>query len=211
MRLYSSLQVVCCKPVNISLTDDFTLLDNHTTKMKRNRGLVTGSPRIGRSKVLPISSARAAENQRANLRTETASFLEVTPITTAQPSADPRRHVKYENTYKLDPDQPFIAKDVQRVVERILADNLHDKYYEAAQCKTLSQLLSSRIVEELKRMGYSRFKIVSIVSIGSVKERPGVQLGSRCLWNKDTDNFVSAKYSNRSLFAVAMVYGLYYE
>ena len=146
------------------------------------------------------------------MKSDSASCLEVTPIIATEHSAGPRpRPMKYENTYKLSPDQPFISHEIEKAAEKILKDNLHDKYYDPIQCKTLSQLLSSRILEETKRMGYTRYKMVAIVSIGSIKERPGVQLGSRCLWNKETDNFISAKYSNKSLFAVAMVYGLYYD
>jgi len=92
-----------------------------------------------------------------------------------------------------------------------LLDNLHDKYYEAAQSKQLSQLLSCRVLEEVRRQASGNYKLVAVVSIGSVREKPGVQLGSRCLWNKETDRFITAKYSNRSLFAVAMVYGLHYD
>lgn len=194
-----------------------SFVENQRFKMMQTRTVrnlqTTGSPRMSRSKVLPISTARSRKSlsQRLDLKSDSASFLEVTPITATEHSAGPRHHVKYENTYKLSPDQPFIAHEVEKAAEKVLKDNLHDKFYDPVQCKTLSQLLSSRILEEVKRMGYTKYKMVAIVSIGSIKERPGVQLGSRCLWNKDTDNFISAKYSNKSLFAVAMVYGLYYD
>lgn len=201
----------------LPFTREPSFVENQRFKMIKSknmpRTLQTGSPRMSRSKVLPISTAKSRKSisTKIDLKSDTASFLEVTPITAAEHSADPRRHMKYENTYKLCPDQPFIAHEVEKAAEKILRDNLHDKLYDPVQCKTLSQLLSSRILEEIKRMGYTRYKMVAIVSIGSIKERPGVQLGSRCLWNKETDNFISAKYSNRSLFAVAMVYGLYYD
>lgn len=197
-----------------TFTRDPSFIENQKFKMmkaRNMRSLQTGSPRMSRSKVLPISTAHSRKSLQYDIKSDPSQFLEVTPITATEHSAQSRRHVKYENTYKLAPDQPFIAHEIEKAAEKILTDNLHDKYYDPVQCKTLSQLLSSRILEEVKRMGYTRYKMVAIVSIGSIKERPGVQLGSRCLWNKETDNFISAKYSNKSIFAVAMVYGLYYD
>ncbi|XP_053387508.1 dynein light chain Tctex-type 5-like isoform X2 [Mercenaria mercenaria] len=180
--------------------------------MMKGRKSMIGSPRMSRARVLPISTAGSRQSQGhrlERLKTENASFLEVTPL--AANSAAQRRSIKYENTYKLEAEKNFVSLEIEKAAEKILVDYLHDKEYEPAQCKTYSQQLSSRILETIKDMGYGHFKMVCIVSIGSMKERPGMQFGSRCLWNKETDNFISAKFSNTSLFAVAMVYGLYYD
>lgn len=164
-----------------------------------------------RSRVLPTNTAgpKRGQVQRSELKTETASFLEVTPL--GVNSAATRHLIKHENTYKLEPDKNFLNLDIEKAAEKILVETLHDKAYDPVLCKSFSQLLSARIVEEIKAMGYGHYKMVCVVSIGSMKERPGMQFGSRCLWNKETDNFISAKFSNTSLFAVAMVYGLHYE
>ncbi|XP_060570158.1 dynein light chain Tctex-type 5-like [Ruditapes philippinarum] len=178
--------------------------------MMKGKKIVVGSPRLTRSKILPISTSGSRRGQTLeSLKAETASFLEVTPL--GSNSASTRRHIKYENTYKLEPEKNFVNVEIEKAAENILVNNLHDKKYEPEQCKTLSQMLSSRILETIKDMGYGKFKMVCVVSIGSMKERPGMQFGSRCLWNKETDNFISAKFSNTSLFAVAMVYGLHYD
>jgi len=73
------------------------------------------------------------------------------------------------------------------------------------------QHIATRISDALKAKSYKRYKHVVIVSIGSVKERPGVYLGSRCLWNDKTDSFATVRFENSSLYALAMIYGLYYE
>ena len=178
--------------------------------MMKGKKMVAGSPRLSRSKILPISTSGSRRGQTLeSLKAETASFLEVTPL--GANSASARRQIKYENTYKLEPEMNFVNVDIEKAAEKILANSLHDKEYEPEQCKNLSQVLSSQIIEAIKGMGYARFKMVCVVSIGSMKERPGMQFGSRCLWNKETDNFISAKFSNTSLFAVAMVYGLHYD
>ncbi|KAL4216405.1 hypothetical protein ACF0H5_024131 [Mactra antiquata] len=175
--------------------------------MIKNRKLLIGSPRMARARVLPISTAGSQRGFKSDLKTDAASCLAVTPLG----NRNVQKPTQFQNTYKLQPEQTFIGVEIEKAVEKILADFLYDKDYEPAECKLHSQLLSSRILDEIKTMGYQKFKMVCVVSIGSLREKPGMQFGSRCLWNKETDNFISAKYSNSSLFAVAMVYGLFYD
>ena len=122
-----------------------------------------------------------------------------------------KKPLEYENTFKLDPNQPFNSCEVEKVAETVLVDRLKNLKYEPSKCKILSQELAATIMERLKSLHLRRYKLVAVVSIGSLKERPGMQFGSRCLWNQETDSFASIKFTNESLFAVAMIYGLYYE
>ena len=119
--------------------------------------------------------------------------------------------IKCENTYKLEPDVHFSACEVEKLTEHILAERLNDIKYDPSTCKVLSQELAGHIMERMKAFNFKRYKMVAVVSLGSIKERPGLQFGSRCLWNQNTDSFASVKYTNGSIFAVAMIYGLYYE
>ncbi|XP_013408480.1 tctex1 domain-containing protein 1-B [Lingula anatina] len=122
-----------------------------------------------------------------------------------------RRNLQYENTYKMEPDVRFMAGCVEKEAEDVLTERLKDMKYDPATCKHLSQELAGIIMERVKLFAFKRYKFVVVVSIGSLKERPGMQFGSRCLWNKGTDSFANVKFANGSLFAVAMIYGLYYE
>ena len=105
----------------------------------------------------------------------------------------------------------FRSEDIESIAESILTDKLKDAKYNPSTCKTLSQELAWCIMEKLKSLNYKRYKLVAVVSLGSIKERPGLQFGSRCFWNQNTDKFTSVKYTNGSLFAVVMIYGLYFE
>ena len=96
---------------------------------------------------------------------------------------------------------------VERIAEQVLVENLRDVRYDPARCKQVSQELASTIMDRLKDVSGRRYKLVAVVSVGSLEERPGVQFGSRCLWNAATDSFSSVKFTNGSLFAVALVYG----
>lgn len=170
--------------------------------------LSIGSPRMMRPRGSQAIST-AGSRYPQSLRTEHNSLDVVSlGINHENNSLKP---IRLENTYKLKPDIPFRSHEVQKTVEDILTEYLGDMEYDSHQCKILSQTISAKILEAIKGLGFKGYKMVAVVSIGSMKERPGMQFGSRCLWNKDTDNFVSAKYSNKSLFAVAMIYGLYYD
>ena len=104
-------------------------------------------------------------------------------------------------------DGDFSFALVERIAEQVLVENLRDVRYNPARCKQVSQELASTIMDRLKDVSGRRYKLVAVVSVGSLEERPGVQFGSRCLWNASTDSFSSVKFTNGSLFAVALVYG----
>ncbi len=120
-------------------------------------------------------------------------------------------NMKLDNTFKMEPDLRFVSNEAEKVAEGVLRERLEHVTYDPVVCKQLSQELAAIIMERVKALHFQRYKMIAVVSIGSLKERPGLQFGSRCLWNQNTDSFASVRFTNRSLFAVAMVYGLYYE
>ena len=84
------------------------------------------------------------------------------------------------------------------MIARLCASNLH-----VSNMKTLWREL------DLRYEDYYRYKIVVEVVIGEQRGE-GVRMGSRCLWDSDTDNYASCVYMNDSLFCCAAVFGLYY-
>ena len=118
---------------------------------------------------------------------------------------------KISNTFRTTPDKQLCSEGIEQITETILTSKLKDVKYDPSTCKVLSQELAGYIMEKLKSLNYKRFKLVAVVSLGSIRDRPRLQFGSRCFWNPNTDRFASVKYTNGSLFAVAMIYGLYFE
>ncbi len=110
-----------------------------------------------------------------------------------------------------DPDMNFSASEVKKLTEHILTEKLKDIKYDPRTCKTLSQELAGLIMERIKGLNFKRYKMVAVVTLGSIKDGNGLQFGSRCLWTEKSDCFTSVKYTNGSIFAVVMIYGLYYE
>ncbi|KAH3850411.1 hypothetical protein DPMN_092822 [Dreissena polymorpha] len=70
----------------------------------------------------------------------------------------------------------------------------------------LTDLIKSRV----KDMGFQRYKYVVTVTIGQDSNQ-GVRVVSRCLWNKDTDNYAETSYNKNGLCAEAAMYACYFE
>ena len=63
---------------------------------------------------------------------------------------------------------------------------------------------------QVKSMMLPRYKIICLVHIGQLLDQ-GLKVSSRCLWDASNDTSASYEFRNSSMFASAMVYGVYYE
>lgn len=70
----------------------------------------------------------------------------------------------------------------------------------------LLQVIKARV----KDLMIPRYKIVVVTHIGQLNEQ-SMQIGSRCLWDPASDTFASYVFKNASLFALAVVYAVYFE
>ena len=120
--------------------------------------------------------------------------------------------VKLENTYRTDPHdgKHFTTRPVDDAVKSILNSYLADVEYDKSKCATLTRDLSQMIKQRVQDMHFERYKLVVAVVIGQ-NTGQCCELASRSLWNTNTDTFVSVPYKNKTLFAVANIYGVYYE
>ena len=66
------------------------------------------------------------------------------------------------------------------------------------------------IRSKVREMVTPRYKIICLIHIGQ-RNNQALRIGSRCLWNAQYDNYTSSIFSNTSLFAVASVYGVFFE
>lgn len=119
------------------------------------------------------------------------------------------REIVTENNYKAEPECVFEVAKTRTIIYDTLKEHLADKVYDPTmnnKCRVLSEEIRDRI----KGLSMSRFKIVSIVTIGE-KKKQSMLLTSRCLWNKSYDNFVSATYIHNNFCATGMVFVAYAE
>nr|XP_015210813.1 PREDICTED: tctex1 domain-containing protein 4 isoform X2 [Lepisosteus oculatus] len=128
------------------------------------------------------------------------------------PLYQPVREIQLENTYKTQPDEGccFNGHKVQQLLETTLDSYLGEASYNPTTCGLLTQNLSDLIHSKAKDINPPRYKLVCLVILGQCSDQ-GLRVASRCLWDTETDNFAVATFQNTSLFAVAVVYGLYCE
>ena len=167
--------------------------------------------KVERAKGTQDPSAYSKRGERERSIIPIVAFDAETRVDVISEATDQQQPGKHATKVSNKPERFFCSGDIEPIAESILTDKLKDVKYDPSTCKTLSQELAGCIMERLKSLNYKRYKLVAVVSLGSVEERPGLQFGSRCFWNQNTDKFASVKYSNGSLFAVAMIYGLYFE
>ncbi|EDO39030.1 predicted protein, partial [Nematostella vectensis] len=113
------------------------------------------------------------------------------------------------NTYKMVPDKKIACDKIRDVIRKHLRF-LETTEYEVNRCREISKLLSNRILKDLKLLGFPRYKFVSSVCIGQMLGQ-SVRIASRCVWDTESDNFVSESYESLSLFAVGTVFAVYRE
>ena len=118
--------------------------------------------------------------------------------------------VTYENTYKMAPNVAFPENKIKEVVEKILSRELSNTQYDAENCREMTARISDIIKREIKDLDLDRYKLVCIVHIGQ-RGNQEIKVGSRCLWDVRLDTYISAEYQNTSLFAIATVFGIYFE
>ncbi|XP_052777348.1 dynein light chain Tctex-type 5-like [Mya arenaria] len=125
---------------------------------------------------------------------------------------DGRLNIKYENTYKVEPDKNFPIYEAKKIAMEILTRELDGREYDKDDCSRLSRLISDRIKQQCKALGYPRYKIVAIVAIGQSQEsHPSLSFTSRFIWNEKYDNFAEASFKSKHLFGVALVYAVYVD
>lgn len=54
-----------------------------------------------------------------------------------------------------------------------------------------------------------RYKVLVHCLIGD-KKGQGIRMGNKCLWDTNTDSFVSAFFENEQIFATVTAFGVYY-
>jgi len=153
----------------------------------------------GASRSLSVSGAR---------RISGASYFN-TWKKPAEPTVKEDKKRCFENTYRMEPKIRFPEGKVRAVIKEAL-ETLASHTYSANHSPFVAKLLSARVLENVKQLNIERYKVVCVVTIGS-KERQGLRIASRCLWNDQFDTYVTACFEEDHFFAVGTVYGVYYE
>ncbi|NXQ82053.1 TC1D4 protein, partial [Nyctibius grandis] len=128
------------------------------------------------------------------------------------PLFQPILKTRLENTYRMQPDEgcKFDAGRVQGVLEGALARTLGTTVYSPQGTSLLAQSLAELLRSQVKEVVPPRYKLVCQVLLGQQGQQ-SLLVASRALWDPESDSFASTTFSNASLFAVAIVHGVYFE
>ncbi|XP_022109731.1 tctex1 domain-containing protein 1-B-like isoform X3 [Acanthaster planci] len=152
---------------------------------------------------LRVNSFLNAESRKRSV--STVSFMD-------EP-ADPNKQgssVKLEPTYQMEPTKRFPVNTVKDILGEVLQHYLAEEKYEPELCKQMTKTISDVVKARVKELQLGRYKIIALVHIGELRDQ-GLKISSRCLWDAAHDNSSSYEFRNNSLFATAMVFGIYHE
>ncbi|NWS84193.1 TC1DA protein, partial [Toxostoma redivivum] len=108
------------------------------------------------------------------------------------------------------PGGRFPVAAVQEILREELGSALRERRYEPGPCRQAARDIAQAVEARVKALAVPRYKIVVVAHVGQLGEQ-SLQISSRCLWDPESDTFSSCVFKNTSLFAVANVYGVYFE
>ncbi|XP_015755669.1 PREDICTED: tctex1 domain-containing protein 1-B-like [Acropora digitifera] len=103
--------------------------------------------------------------------------------------------------------------ETQEIIRRVIIEEL-DRFlsevdYQGERCVTQCKEISQAVESRVKSITPEQTKVLSVVYIGEIRDQ-GIEITSQCLWDPDTDNFVSASFRSDTLFAVCTVFTVHF-
>ena len=113
------------------------------------------------------------------------------------------------NDYQIRPKQreKFKAAEAREVIRAVLKEKL-ELVAADADLAILGRQIADRVKYQLKELGKGRYKYVIQVALGQQKGQ-GVQAGTRCFWDFETDAVAYEQYLTDNLFCLVTAYGVY--
>ncbi|XP_066048054.1 dynein light chain Tctex-type 5 [Chamaea fasciata] len=108
------------------------------------------------------------------------------------------------------PARRFPVAAVDEIVRDVVGSALRERRYEAGPCREAAKDIAEAVKARVKALAVPRYKIVVVAHVGQLGGQ-SLQVGSRCLWDPQSDTFSSYVFKNTSLFAVTTVYAVYFE
>ena len=101
-------------------------------------------------------------------------------------------------------DQIYSQEAIREIISDELDGALKHSDYGSENCVDQCIAISRAVESKVKRVKGEDTKIVVVVYIGEVRDQ-GIEFTSQCLWNPETDTFVTSSYRNKTLFALCTV------
>ncbi|CAF1172363.1 unnamed protein product [Rotaria sp. Silwood1] len=119
-------------------------------------------------------------------------------------------NVDFSSNIHSKSSRPFNNNEVKEMLEQLIQQTIDQQNeYDCDKCTQLSKDLSQIIKDAMKSLNYEKYKYVIQVVLGQCQD-DNLMMTCRCLWDIETDNYVSCVYSNTKIFCAVAVFGLLY-
>ena len=190
-------------------------LDSHTTnrldpgdRQRRRRSTTVSSgcsEHISDSESENLSQSRLDDRQRRRRYTTVAK-----PPKSASSGLGSLVDQEPLNTYRVEPDNKFQHWKVKEIIKKTLEERLIENSYNQELCHRMSGITADAIKERVKSLQFSRYKIISVVSIGQ-KTGQSVRVASSFVWDSRFDCYAQHCLERGDMYAIGVVYGIYCE
>lgn len=106
-------------------------------------------------------------------------------------------------------DERFQEMTVKELIHGVMNDELGGKKYTEESAEVWTQNIAAAVQNKVKELGFKKYKYVVQVVLNE-QHGAGIKIGSRYLWDADTDNFVSDIFINESIVCMTVVFAIYF-
>jgi hypothetical protein len=113
------------------------------------------------------------------------------------------------NDYQIRPKprEKFKGVEAREIIRGVLKTKLENAS-PTADLNALAREIADMVKYKLKDLGKGRYKYVVQVALGQQKGQ-GVQAGTRCFWDFETDAVAYEQFVNDNVFCLVTAYGIY--
>lgn len=173
----------------------------------------SSKPRISVTRNVNVNAAGGAANTSGGTGAATNQRARRQSSRTSIPRAGfDRRLIRYENTYRMEPDDEHKVDIVRlrRVATSVIETAIAGYKYDPNQGKQFSLALADRIRSQIKQLPFQRYKLVVQVSIGE-KKGQDLRVASRCVWDLKWDRHLTITKETPDAYVTVTIFLVYTE
>lgn len=131
-------------------------------------------------------------------------------ITYGSVAIEKQPSLRFEPTFRLDSYSPFNPEFVQLMLRFDLERNFEGYTYSPKGADKKCQRTAINLLTRVKKMNYDRYRLACVVVIGE-KYYQDCKFVSGFLWDKTKDLWAYHIHETPNFYAIAIVYGVYFD
>ncbi|CAF1262293.1 unnamed protein product [Rotaria sordida] len=122
-------------------------------------------------------------------------------------SVHERRFIRYENTYRMEPDDEHKVDlvRIRHVTTSVIETVIAGYKYDANQAQQFAVALADLIRNQMKQLPFPRYKIVTQVCIGE-KKGQDLRITSRCIWSRKQDCHITITKETPDVYVTVTIF-----